>query len=223
MSRALPPAAVRRMLPLYFVAGTGNTGGELALLRTLAAALEGGISAFQLREKGPGALLGRARFALALGLREQCRRRGVPFIVNDDVELALAVEADGVHVGQEDAPAAEVRRRLGARLLGVSVHTVDEARRAAAAGADYIGCGPMYATASKPDARAVAGPALVRQLRAAGITLPLVGIGGITSENAASVTAAGADGVAVISAISGASDPRAAAVLLKQAAMSINS
>ncbi|MFD2611120.1 thiamine phosphate synthase [Paenibacillus gansuensis] len=198
------------MLQLYFVAGTPDCpGGDLA--RVLAEAIRGGITAYQFREKGPGALHGRARFELAAQLRELCASAGVPFIVNDDVELALALSADGVHVGQTDAPAAEVRRRIGAMLLGVSAHDAGEARRAAADGADYLGVGPMYPTATKLDARTVQGPGVLSRLRESGLMLPIVGIGGITAARAAAVTGAGADGIAVVSAISRAADPFRAA------------
>ncbi|WP_338707806.1 thiamine phosphate synthase [Paenibacillus amylolyticus] len=202
--------AVQRAMQVYLVMGSVNTKQDP--MEVLRQAIAGGITLFQFREKGTGALVGEARITLAMRLREVCSQHGVPFIVNDDVELAVAVEADGVHVGQEDADAALVRARIGdGRMLGVSAHSVDEARRALQAGADYLGVGPMYPTRSKADAHAVLGPAGVAELRAAGIAVPIVGIGGITPDTTAAVMAAGADGVAVISAIAGAADVRAAA------------
>ncbi|PQP83324.1 thiamine phosphate synthase [Paenibacillus sp. PCH8] len=202
--------AVRRALRVYLVMGSVNTTQDP--MHVLRQAIAGGITLFQFREKGTGALTGEARMTLAMRLREVCSQHGVPFIVNDDVELAVAVEADGVHVGQNDADAALVRARIGeGRMLGVSAHSVDETRRAVQTGADYLGVGPMYPTRSKADAHAVLGPAGILELRAAGIAVPVVGIGGITPDTTAAVMAAGADGVAVISAIAGAADVRAAA------------
>ncbi|MCW3795719.1 thiamine phosphate synthase [Paenibacillus sp. LS1] len=202
--------AVRRAMKMYLVMGGVNTTQDP--VEVLRQAIAGGITLFQFREKGTGALVGEARITLAMQLRQVCSQHGVPFIVNDDVELAVAVEADGVHVGQEDADAALVRARIGdGRMLGVSAHSVEEARRAVQAGADYLGVGPMYPTRSKADAHAVLGPAGVTELRAAGIAVPIVGIGGITPDATGAVMAAGADGVAVISAIAGAADVRAAA------------
>ncbi|WP_128100384.1 thiamine phosphate synthase [Paenibacillus sp. DCT19] len=202
--------AVRRAMQVYLVMGSVNTTQDP--VEVLRQAIAGGITLFQFREKGTGALIGEARLALAWRLREVCSQHGIPFIVNDDVELAVAVEADGVHVGQDDADAALVRARIGAgRMLGVSAHSASEARRAVQAGADYLGVGPMYPTRSKADAHAVLGSAGILELRAAGIAVPVVGIGGITPDTTAAVMAAGADGVAVISAIAGAADVRAAA------------
>lgn len=202
--------AVQRTMQVYLVMGSVNTTQDP--VEVLRQAIAGGITLFQFREKGTGALIGEARMTLAMRLREVCSQHEVPFIVNDDVELAVAVEADGVHVGQDDADAALVRARIGAgRMLGVSAHAVGEARRAVQAGADYLGVGPMYPTRSKADAHAVLGPAGVAELRAAGIAVPIVGIGGITPDTTAAVMAAGADGVAVISAIAGAADVCAAA------------
>ncbi|MEN1989593.1 thiamine phosphate synthase [Paenibacillus hubeiensis] len=207
---------VRRAMRLYLVMGSVNaTHDPVEVLRQ---AIAGGITLFQFREKGTGALTGTARIALAERLREVCGQHSIPFIVNDDVELAVALQADGVHVGQDDADAALVRARIGpGRMLGVSAHSVTEARRAVQAGADYLGVGPMYPTRSKADAHAVLGPAGIAELRAAGIAVPLVGIGGIAADTAAAVMAAGADGVAVISAVAGAADVRAAAAELAAA------
>src|SRR5205823_10498660 len=129
---------------------------------------------------------------------------GVPLVVNDRVDVALAISADGVHVGhpgQEDLPPEVCRRLLGpAAIVGVSVDQEDEARHAAAAGASYLSSGPVYATHTKADAGPAAGLALVRRIRAA-TALPLTGIGGITAATAGEVIRAGADGVAVAGAI----------------------
>ncbi|GGD55555.1 thiamine phosphate synthase [Paenibacillus nasutitermitis] len=190
---------IRRKLRLYLVMGSINTAGHP--VEVLQAAIRGGITMFQFREKGSGSLEGQAKYSLGKQLQQVCRERGIPFIVNDDVELALELEADGVHIGQEDGPISVIRRQIGIKLLGVSAHNVEEARLALEQGADYLGVGPMYVTRSKPDAREVQGPQVIQRIREAGIAVPLVGIGGIFAANASSVMQAGADGIAVVSAI----------------------
>lgn len=192
---------MREYLRMYLVIGSVNC--QEYPLRVLEEALAGGVTLVQFREKGPGSLAGEARLALALQMQAACGRAGVPFIINDDVDLALRIGADGVHIGQDDEDPARVRARIGNRLLGVSAHTAEEARLAASHGADYLGIGPIYPTVSKDDAHAVQGPGILRELRGAGIGLPLVGIGGITAARAGEVITAGADGVAVISAVTG--------------------
>jgi thiamine-phosphate pyrophosphorylase len=202
---------LRRQLAVYFIMGSVNCAGRnpVTILRE---AIAGGITIFQFREKGAGALTGQAAYELARQLQAVCQESDVPFIVNDDVDMAVALAADGIHIGQEDAPAASLRRRLGlTAIVGVSAHSVEEAERAIADGADYLGVGPVYPTLSKSDARPVQGPRLIQELRSHGITIPLVGIGGIIPENAPPVLAAGADGVSVISAISQAEEPERAA------------
>jgi len=172
----------------------------------LAAAIEGGCRMVQLREKEwpSGRVL-----PLAQRLRARCRATGVTFVVNDRVDLALALDADGVHLGQDDLPARLARPLLApGMILGISTHSVSQARAAQADGADYVAVGSMFATRSKAEFELV-GPELVRKLRAE-IRVPLVGIGGITHDNVDEVIRAGADGVAVISAVCAADDPRAA-------------
>lgn len=172
----------------------------------LDATITGGCRLIQLREKEwpSGRLL-----PLAERLRDRCRRAGVTFIVNDRVDLALAVSADGVHLGQDDLPTRAARPILRpGMILGRSTHSVAQAREAQAEGADYIAVGAMFPTQTKPDFELV-GPELVRAVRPA-TKAPLIGIGGITRENVAQVIGAGADGVAVISAVCGAPDPAAA-------------
>ncbi|OGL05198.1 MAG: thiamine-phosphate diphosphorylase [Candidatus Rokubacteria bacterium RIFCSPLOWO2_02_FULL_71_18] len=172
----------------------------------LDAVLAGGCRLIQLREKEwpSGRLL-----PLAERLVARCRQAGVTIIVNDRVDLALAAGADGVHLGQDDLPPRAARPLLRpGMILGRSTHSLAEARQARDDGADYIAVGSMFATATKPDFRLV-GPELVRRIRPE-TTLPLIGIGGITPENAGEVIRAGADGVAVISAVCGAADPAAA-------------
>ena len=146
---------------------------------------------------------------LAERLRDRCRRTGVTFIVNDRVDLAVAVEADGVHLGQDDLPRAPPGPSCAqAWCWAARPHSVAQARQAQADGADYIAVGSMFPTQTKPDFELV-GPELLRAVRPE-TKAPLVGIGGITRANVAQVIRAGADGVAVISAVCGASDPAAA-------------
>ena len=190
---------------LYVVLDRAAAGTQ-SLVDVLDAVIDGGCRMVQLREKTweSGRLL-----SLAERLRARCRESGVTFIVNDRVDLALALDADGVHLGQDDLPARRARPLLRrGMILGVSTHSVEQARAARDAGADYVAVGAMFATATKADFQLV-GPALIRALRGE-IVVPLVGIGGITPENAGEVIRAGADGVAVISAVCGAPDPRAA-------------
>ena len=211
---------VRRALRTYLIMGSTNCPAGVDPAELLREAIEGGVTCFQFREKGPGSLAGEAKLALAKRLQAVCLKHGVPFIVNDDVSLAAALGADGIHIGQDDEPAQSVRARVGVgAIVGVSAHTVEEACRALADGADYLGIGPIFPTGSKPDAAAPQGTRLLEELRAAGIAAPLVGIGGIAPGNAGSVLAAGADGVSVISAITLAPSPREAARLLAGAGL----
>jgi thiamine-phosphate pyrophosphorylase len=196
---------------LYLVTDAALAGprGVEAVVRE---AVAGGVTVVQWRAKE---IDDAALPAGLLPLREWLRARRVPFIVNDRVELAAACDADGVHVGQGDLPCIEARRRVGAqRLVGVSVGNVAEAQQAERDGADYLGVSPVFATPTKPDAPSPTGLAGLRAIRAA-VCLPLVAIGGIHAGNAAEVLAAGADGIAVVSAIMAAADPRAAAQQLQ--------
>lgn len=189
----------------------GSTNAEKPL-SVLEDALKGGITCFQLREKGARALVGMEKIAFAESCQRLCAQYGVPFIVNDDVELAVEIDADGVHVGQDDMEARFVRKRIGSeKIVGVSVHTVDEANKAIADGADYVGMGPVYPTITKADAKPVAGTAMIAEVAAVYPDLPIVGIGGITAENAEPVFRAGASGISVISAIASSTDPELAA------------
>jgi thiamine-phosphate pyrophosphorylase len=140
-----------------------------------------------------------ALYAEAMRLKALCRN--IPFLVNDRVDIALAVNADGVHLGQDDMPFAVARRLLGAKkIIGLTVHTVAEALAGAAAGVDYLGVSPIFATATKKDAGPPAGLSLLSAIRKV-VDLPLVAIGGVTLVNAPDVIAAGADAVCAISAV----------------------
>ncbi|QYK63740.1 thiamine phosphate synthase [Paenibacillus sp. S25] len=214
MSSRILPEVVRRQLQMYLVLGSVNCLAEPSWV--VQEAVAGGATMVQFREKGHGALTGVPMFELARQLQELCRHAGVPFIINDDVELALELDADGVHIGQDDESAESVRERIGNRILGVSAHTIEEARRAILQGADYLGVGPIYPTISKDDVHAVQGPAIIYEMRKAGIDVPIVGIGGITVDRIEEVARAGADGVAVISAVTQSEQVRGAVKELKK-------
>jgi thiamine-phosphate pyrophosphorylase len=167
------------------------------------AAIEAGVEVIQYREKE---LVSGALFEEAARLKKLCDGR--MFIVNDRIDIALAAEADGVHVGANDLPLPLARRLLGRKaVIGVSVSSLGEALAAEAGGADYLGVGPVFATATKTDAGPAVGVGLIRRIRRA-IRLPLVAIGGITLDNAAEVVAAGADMVCSISLVVAAEDPK---------------
>ena len=197
-------------LRLYAVTDRAWTG-PLTLCQQVEAALQGGVTCVQLREKhlDRDAFLAEAKQICAL-----CRRYGVPFIVNDDLDVALACGADGIHVGQDDMPAAEVRRRAGRRLIvGVSAHTPEEARLAEAAGADYLGAGAVFGSATKTDASLLTPAGL--QAVCAAVHIPVVAIGGVNARNILQLQGSGAAGAAVVSGIFGAPDITAACRALR--------
>lgn len=196
---------MQSLLKLYFIMGSNNCRIEPELV--LQQAIDGGISIFQLREKGADSLAGEEKYQFAKQLQSICISQKIPFIVNDDIELALALDADGVHIGQDDGSVKEVRKRIGDKILGVSTHNLEEVHSAIEYGADYLGIGPIYTTTTKEDAKKAQGTALIKEIRRIDIDIPIVGIGGITSENAAPVIKNGGNGVAVISEISLADHP----------------
>lgn len=184
-----------------------QVGRGLSHFEIAARAVAGGASMIQLRDKvaGPRRLLSDARQIARL-----CRERGVCFIVNDRLDLALAADADGVHLGQDDLPPKAARAILGRdKFLGVSTHSLEQALDAADQGADYLGIGPIFATGTKATGYEPRSCDIIRQLRTR-IDLPIVAIGGITLSNVREVIQAGATGAAVISAIVGANDITAA-------------
>lgn len=195
----------KRHMLLYAVTDRAWIGTQ-TLYQQVEAALKGGATCVQLREKelDEAAFLQEAKELCAL-----CRRYGVPFIVNDNVDVAQACGADGVHVGQEDMKAGEVRRRVGEdMILGVSVHTVEEARRAVRDGADYLGLGAVFPTGTKTDADQMSNETL-RDICGA-VEIPVVAIGGLNRDNILRLSGSGVDGVALVSAIFGAEDIEAA-------------
>lgn len=194
-----------KSLSLYVVTDERSDGD--ALLPIVEEAIRGGVTAVQLRRK---AELGKRFLEVALAMRELTRQHGVLFFVNDRVDIAALVDADGVHVGQDDIPCAEARKLLGPNAyIGVSAETVAEAIAAEQAGADYLGVGAVYPTLSKPDAGFTGLPGLQEIVQA--VHIPVVAIGGIRQDNAAEVVAYGAHGLAVVSAVMSATNPRQAA------------
>lgn len=179
------------------------------------AALDGGVDVVQLRDKATSA---RERYETGLRLRELTADAGVPLLVNDRIDLAAAIDADGVHLGQSDLPVAVAREQLGEdAVVGVSASTLEQARAAEAAGADYLGVGAVYGTDSKDVSGDRDGIGTERIAAVAdAVELPVIGIGGIDASNAAPVVEAGATGVAVLSAITAAEDPEAAAAALRE-------
>jgi thiamine-phosphate pyrophosphorylase len=200
-------------LSLYLVTDPAMTA-RLGLLATVAAAVEGGVTLVQLRHKEAPA---RDLIETGRALKALLAPRGIPLIVNDRADVAQAIGADGVHVGQGDQPPAIVRSLLGPRaIIGLSVTQEQELGAFDAAAADYVGLGPLFPTGTKLDAAPAIGAAGFSRLRRR-LRCPVVAIGGITAGNAAEAIECGADGIAVVSAICAATDPRAAARNLRTA------
>jgi len=181
--------------------------GARSVDEVVSAAIDGGVTLVQLRDKNIDA---RPMLALGRRLLDLLRPAGIGLIVNDRIDVALALDAEGVHIGQQDIPYPEARRQLGpTKIIGVSVGSEAEARQAAGWDVDYVGVGPVYPTATKPDAgMALGADETARLARISGHRA--VAIGGIDATNAAALYAAGLEGVAVVSAICAASDPGAA-------------
>jgi thiamine-phosphate pyrophosphorylase len=187
--------------PLYAILDPDQTKGRSpeSVLREL---LEGGVTLVQLRVK---TMAPSEFFELARRARSETRARSCQLIVNDRVDIALACDADGVHLGQEDLPLASGRKLMGDRIIGVSTHDIAQAKAAEQSGADYIGFGPMFGTTTKATGYSARGIEMLRQIRAA-VKLPIVAIGGINEQNVREVWQAGADSAAIISDILGADD-----------------
>jgi thiamine-phosphate pyrophosphorylase len=192
--------------PLYLILDPAAVGDRV-LTDAMRLAAAGGARLFQYRDKHSAA---RTLYRRAAELRRLAADAGALFLVNDRCDLAMAVDADGVHLGQDDLPLADARAIVGAKkLIGLSTHTPQQVHEAAALGADYVAYGPLFPTMSKPDHEPVVGLEGLRRARAL-TELPLYGIGGITVGNVEDVIATGATGVAVISAVWSAPDLPAA-------------
>jgi thiamine-phosphate pyrophosphorylase len=197
---------------LYLVTDRGLARGR-SNLEIVTAAVDGGVTIVQLREKDCPTL---EFIEQAQSIKAYLKARNVPLIINDRVDIAQAVKADGVHLGQTDMPLEAAKRILGAEMIiGISAESIEDALAAEKGGADYLGVSPIYATPTKTDTAPALGLKGLRDIRKA-VKLPLVGIGGLIKDNAADVIRNGADGVAVVSAIVAADDPEAAARVLKQ-------
>lgn len=187
---------------LYVITESSVSRGR-STVEVVEQAVAGGASAIQLREKelSVSELLEVGRI-----VREITREAGVPFIINDRVDIALALDADGVHLGARDFPVGEARRLLGnGKIIGATAHNIEEVRKIVGEGVDYIGFGPIFGTTTKKDALPPRGLDMLKRVRSE-THLPLVAIGGINHANARSVIVAGADAVAVISAVVSAPD-----------------
>ena len=198
---------------LYLVTDRGMIGRR-SLIQVIEESIQGGVTVVQLREKHAST---REFFELAVAVKKRMEPHGIPLIINDRLDIALACRADGVHVGQSDMDCRIVRKIVGREMLvGVSVSTVEEALRAESDGADYLGVSPVFDTPTKTDTPNATGLEGLRSIRQS-VTLPLVGIGGIKASNAARILEHGADGIAVVSAIIAAPEPLAAAQELRVA------
>ncbi|TGD19941.1 thiamine phosphate synthase [Levilactobacillus suantsaiihabitans] len=206
------------LLRAYFVAGSQDVPGQ-DLRKVLATMLDAGITAFQFRDKGASTLNEEQRLALGSDLRVQCHEANVPFIVDDDVNLAILLNADGIHVGQSDQKIQQVIEKIDDRRMFVGLSCNTAAQVAAANqidGIDYIGSGPIYPTVSKDDADPAMGvdglAALVKQAN-----VPIVAIGGVTVDSLPAIAATGAAGVAVITLLTRSDDPLADTQAMRRA------
>lgn len=204
--------ALQDALRLYLVTDQTSLRGR-SLLNVVRAAVQGGVSCVQLREKG---LSTRDFVAQALAVKALLDPLGVPLVINDRIDVALACQAQGVHLGQSDMPVTIARQMLPPEVfIGLSVENLDDVARAAGQAVDYLGVSPVFATPTKTDTASPWGLVGLRQVRAM-TNLPLVAIGGIHVTNAAEALRAGADGLAVVSAICSAHDPALVAQLFRQ-------
>ncbi len=201
----------KKTMLLYAVTDRAWTG-EKNLYEQVEAALKGGVTCVQLREKN---LDEDVFLAEAIAIAELCKRYHVPFFVNDNVDIAIKCNADGVHVGQEDMAAAQVRQKVGPdMMIGVSAHSVEEALAAVQNGADYLGVGAMFATSTKKDAEVLTNKILTDICNT--VEIPVVAIGGINKNNIAQLSGTGIDGIALVSAIFAAEDIESACRQLRK-------
>lgn len=197
----------RHHFSLYLVTDR-ELSKERPLIEIIKAAVKGGVTSVQLREKSCST---RTFIEQGLAIRDYCKQKNIPLIINDRIDVAMAIEADGVHLGQDDMPIERARKIVGGTMLiGLSTHSVEEAVLAEKCGADYIGAGPVYSTVTKQDTSPIIGTKGVFEIRKA-VGIPIVGIGGIHENNASEVIKSGADGVAVVSAIIASDNPCRAA------------
>ncbi|MGH7830683.1 MAG: thiamine phosphate synthase [Candidatus Binatia bacterium] len=203
MSRVSSPPLSSRPLPspLYAILDPTQTKGRPPV-SILSALLVGGAAIVQLRAKE---MPPNEFFRLAQEVREHTRSSGCLFIVNDRVDIALASQADGVHLGQDDLPLRVARKLMGKKIVGISTHDLEQAVEAEKGGADYIGFGPIFGTATKQTGYSARGLAMLREVRKA-VKLPIVAIGGVTEENVTQVWQAGAVSAAMISDLMAAED-----------------
>lgn len=201
----------RDQLCLYAITDRKWLTEEQTLAEAVAQAIRGGATIIQLREKN---LSGEEYLSLIQSVQHVCKAHHIPFILNDSPELAIAVNADGVHIGQSDGNVAEVRNMIGPeKILGVSARTVEQALQAEKDGADYLGCGAVFGTSTKADAEQISLETLQQICNA--VHIPVVAIGGVNAENMMLLEDSGIAGVAVISAIFAKPDIRAAAEQLR--------
>ena len=191
----------KELLKLYFICGTTTCLGK-DLYTVVEDALKGGITLFQFREKGEGALEGKDKVELAIKLQNLCKKYNVPFIVNDDIELALEIDADGVHVGQDDLGVDEIRKLMPDKIIGLSIGNEEELKQSKVEYVDYVGVGPVFDTQSKEDAGGAIGYEGLELMRRFLPEMPLVAIGGIQTQHIKDVMKTNVDGVSIISAIS---------------------
>ena len=200
----------KKDLLLYAVTDRTWVGKE-TLFEQVEDALKGGITCLQLREKE---LSEEIFYQEAVKIQKLCRQYHVPFLIDDNVEVAIRCGADGIHVGQQDMAAKEVRKRIGPdKILGVSAETVEQAVRAEKDGADYLGVGAVFATSTKPDADSVSRETLTQICKA--VHIPVVAIGGIQQDNLVKLKGTGISGVSLVSAVFGSPDIETACKKLK--------
>lgn len=203
----------RESLLLYAVTDRAWIGRQ-TLYEQIEDALQGGVTILQLREKN----MDEQSFVKeAIEIKELCRKYGVPLIIDDNVEVALKSGADGVHVGIEDTPVAEIRKKAGSDfIIGATAKTIEQAQRAEADGADYLGVGAVFPSPTKKNAIRITA-AQLKEI-CASVSIPAVAIGGISLENISAIAGCGMSGIAVVSAIFAADDIKSAAAKLKQKA-----
>lgn len=191
----------KEYLKLYFICGTQDCRNK-DYLETVELAIKSGVTMFQFREKGKYSKIGIEKLELAKKIKNICQKNNIPFIINDDVNLAIEVDADGVHIGQDDISISEARKLFPNKIIGLSIGSLEEYNNSEIIKADYIGVGPIYETISKSDAGKSCGLNLIKEIRNINKYIPIVAIGGITYDKVSDIIKSGANGVSVISAIS---------------------